>query len=190
MRRATQYAPQYALLSYIDASFWDRVTEFPVQFDERVYAAAVERARGIMSAADPSELAPEGKMAGGDECRYCAWQAQCIGVTIAQIPEKPAGLGDNAAAELKSLRDAERQLAASIDENEQLRAVAGEAIKQFLRAAGVRAHRGPDWSVQWTVAKGRQSVDQAALLKAAEAAGIKIDEFQREGRASERLTVT
>lgn len=190
MRRSTEYMPEYALISYIDASFWDRVYEFPVRFDSRVYDAAIERARAIMAASDPGDLAPEGKIAGGAECRYCAWSQQCIGVTIASVPESGARLGANAAAELKSLRDAERKLAASAEETEFTRAATQEAIKQFLRAAGVRGHKGDDWSVQWTVTKGRQSIDQAALLEAAKHAGIKTDEFRREGKPAERLTVT
>jgi len=54
----------------------------------------------------------------------------------------------------------------------------------------VRGHKGDNWSVQWTVTKGRQSIDQAALLEAAADAGIQIDEFKKEGKPAERLTVT
>jgi len=190
VRRATDHQPEYAILSYIDASFWDHITEFPVRFDPRVYDAAIERARSIMAATDPGDLAPEGKIAGGGECRYCAWGQQCVGTTLASMPPGGARLGANAAAELKSLRDAERALAASAEATEYTRAATQEAIKQFLRTAGVRGHKGDNWSVQWTVTKGRQSIDQAALLEAAADAGIQIDEFKKEGKPAERLTVT
>jgi len=190
VRRATDHQPEYAILSYIDASFWDHITEFPVRFDPRVYDAAIERARSIMAATNPGDLAPEGKIAGGGECRYCAWGQQCVGTTLASMPPGGARLGANAAAELKSLRDAERALAASAEATEYTRAATQEAIKQFLRTAGVRGHKGDNWSVQWTVTKGRQSIDQAALLEAAADAGIQIDEFKKEGKPAERLTVT
>jgi hypothetical protein len=161
-----------------------------VRYDPKVYDAANARARRILAAADPIELLPEGKLAGGSECRWCAWAGQCTDVTVASIPQPAAGLGANAAAELKGLRDAERKLAASLDASATSQRAAQEAIKQFLRLHNVRGHKGDDWSVQWSSVKGRQSLDAAGLLAAAEAAGIRTEQYQKEGRAAERLTVT
>ena len=79
LRVATKYKPAYALLTYINASFLNDITEFAIRFDPVIYRAAKDRSRRIMGATDPSELPPEGKMAGGAECRYCAWSEQCLG---------------------------------------------------------------------------------------------------------------
>lgn len=185
LRATTEHQPKYALLTYINASFLNDITEFAIKFDQAVYRAAHDRARRILGAADPGELPPEGKMAGGAECRYCGWAEQCIGATIASIPTSSSGLGDNAVSELKGLRDIERRLADQGAEFEMLHAAACEAIKQFLREHGVRQHRDKDWSVSWAPVAGRQTLDTKAL----EAAGIDVEAYRKEGKAGERLIV-
>lgn len=81
IRRCTPYRPEYALISYADASFLDTITEFAVRFDPGVYAAAKDRALRIMVAENPAELPPEGRIAGGDECRYCPYRSRCLGMS-------------------------------------------------------------------------------------------------------------
>jgi hypothetical protein len=184
LRATTEHRPEYALLTYINASFLNDIQEFAIRFDPAIYRAAGDRARRILGASDPGELPPEGKMAGGSECKYCAWAEQCLGATVATIP--PNGeLGDDAIHELKGLRDLERKLADQGAEFEVLHAGACEAIKQFLREHGVRQHRGADWSVSWASVAGRSSIDTKAL----EAAGIDIEAYRKEGKAGERLIV-
>jgi hypothetical protein len=185
LRATTQHQPEYALLTYINASFLNDIQEFAIRFDPAIYRAAGDRARRILGASDPGELPPEGKMAGGSECKYCAWAEQCLGATIATIPPNGSELGDDAVHELKGLRDIERKLADQGAEFEIMHAAACEAIKQFLREHGVRQHRGDDWSVSWASVAGRASLD----AKAMEAAGIDVEIYRKEGRPGERLIV-
>lgn len=185
LRATTDHQPEMALLTYVNASFLNDVTEFAVRFDPVTYRAAGDRARRILGARVPADLPPEGKMAGGDECRYCAWAEQCIGATIAGIPPAANGLGSNAIGELKALRDAERDLAQRGEEWETLHANACEAIKEFLREHKVRGHRGDNWSVSWGPVAGRRTIDTAAL----EAAGVELSPFRKEGKPGERLIV-
>jgi hypothetical protein len=185
LRATTRHVPEYALLTYINASFLNDILEFPVKFNPMLYRAAHDRARRILGAADPAELPPEGKMAGGAECRYCAWAEQCIGTTIASIPSNSTELGDNAALELKGLRDLERRLSDEGEAHEITHAAACEAIKQFLREHGVSGHRGDGWSVSWGPVAGRKGLDIAA----AEMAGIDLSPYRKEGKAGERLIV-
>src|SRR4030095_15569542 len=110
LRATSEHQPEYALLTYINASFLNDIIEFPVKFNPMIYRTAHERARRILGATDPGELPPEGKMAGGGECRYCAWAEQCLGATIASIPANGSALNDDAARELHGLRDIERKL--------------------------------------------------------------------------------
>lgn len=186
VRHGTPYQPAFAVIVYIDASFLDKVTEFVVTFDQRIYDAAIIRARQIMSCEDPTEVAPEGQMAGGKECEYCAWASRCGAVNIARIPEGGVRLPPEAVAELKGLRDLERQLAASIEQSTQSQAQTKEAMKELLRSYDARAHRDREWSVQWSVTKARVSYDTAAL----EAAGFDLTPYRKEGKPSERLTIT
>ena len=71
MRETTEFKPRYAVITYINASFWDDVTEFVVAFDPAVYASAKARAAKVLTAGAASELPPEGFIAGGHECERC-----------------------------------------------------------------------------------------------------------------------
>jgi len=186
VRRCTDFAPEYAVISYTNASFWDEVTEFAVKYSERVYAAGAERAAGVFAATNPLQLVPEGKLAGGDECKYCGWATQCGEAEVSRVPAGGVRLATEAVAELKLLRDAERALAGAIDDNSSMRLVAQEAIKQFLHDHQVRAHKGDGWSVTWSTVKGRVTLNKDA----AQEAGIDLSPFEQEGNASERLIVT
>lgn len=186
IRHATEHQPAYALISYVDASFLDDIREFAVAFEPSIYDAAKQRARRVMTEINPLALPPEGKLSGGQECKYCAWSSHCAAVTVMGMP--PASdvkLGDNAAATLKALRDAERRLAEEKDTTETEHAAAREAVKEFLRANGVRRYTGDDWAVSWSSVKGRETVD----LKAVEAAGIDLSPFRKVGDPADRLTV-
>lgn len=187
VRQLTEHRPNYALISYVDASFLDDVREFAVPFDPAVYRAAQDRARRAMTCDDPLALPPEGKLAGGDECRWCPWASHCAAVAVAGIPtvDPEPPLGNNAVAELKALRDAERALDAKKDELAAQHAEACEAIKGFLRANGVRGHKGEGWSVSWSAVKGRATIDHAAV----EAAGLDLAPFKKPGKPGDRLIV-
>jgi hypothetical protein len=180
--------PEYAVLSYIDASDWSRCQEFVVKFDPKQYQAALDRARAIKFADDPVELPPEGKIIGGGECRWCPYQRQCGDGQVASLPEdRGVRLPADAVAELKSMRDIWVKMAGAIADNTYSKALAEEAIKALLRTHGARAHKETDgsWSVVWSTVKGSNRIDTKALL----AAGIDLDPFRKEGTASERLTV-
>jgi hypothetical protein len=48
-RELTPHHPEYALIAYTDASFWDEVVEFPVKLDPAVFQNAKDRAARIMT---------------------------------------------------------------------------------------------------------------------------------------------
>lgn len=185
IRHATHFAPTHAVIVYVDASFLDDIKEFTVPFDPKIYDAARGRARRIMTSVDALQLPPEGKISGGDECRYCPWASHCAAVTVAGIPREDKTLGDNAAAELRRLRDDERKWAVEKECAETEHAASREAIKEFLRTNGVRRFNGGDWSVSWASVKGRSTLD----IKAIEAAGIDLSPYQKQGDPADRLTV-
>jgi hypothetical protein len=100
LRELTSHRPNFALISYVDASFWDNCLEFVVAFDPEVYATAKQRARNIMLARSATELAPEGWVAGGSECKYCPFTQACgrARKTAEVDPEFIAEVGDLARA--------------------------------------------------------------------------------------------
>ena len=186
LRHATEHQPNYALISYVDASFLDDIREFAVAFDPAIYAAAKARALTVMTETDPLRLPPEGKLSGGDECKYCPWASHCAAVTVAGIPkEETKPLGDNAMAEFHALRDLERDWADRETHATTKHAEMRERIKESLRTHGVRRVNGEVWSISYSSIKGRETVD----IKAAEAAGIDLSPFRKVGDPADRLVV-
>ena len=186
IRHATAYRPNYALISYTDASFLDDVREFAVRFDPTIYEVAKHRARQVMTTDKPLDMPPEGKFAGGGECKYCPWKSHCAAVTVAGLPPVlDVQLSDNAMTELRIVRDLERALTTRAEEVAMELGHARQSIKDILREHGVRRAKGDDWSVSWSVAKGRETID----TKAAEAAGVDLLPFKKIGDPSDRLVV-
>jgi hypothetical protein len=186
LRAHTSFRPDYGLIAYLDASFLDEVTEFPVAYDPAVFEAAQTRAFAIMTAGDPIEMPPEGKLSGGAECSYCPWASHCNQVVVAGVPKEDGPvLGDNAMTELKMLRDKERQMDGAITAAAAEHGALKFRIKEFLRANHVRRVKGDGWEVSWTVTRGRETVD----VKAAEAAGIDLSAWRKLGEPGDRLTV-
>jgi len=185
IRHCTAYRPNYALISYTDASFLDDVTEFAIAFDPEIYAAAKTRATRVMTAAASLDLPPEGKLASGGECRYCPHRSRCAGDTVGAIPEDKEPLGGNALTALKTLVDEEQAARAEKDATARRHAEAQERIKEFLREHRTRKVEGDNWSVTWFPVKGRLSLDR----KAVEAAGIDLSPFETPGDPGERLTI-
>jgi hypothetical protein len=40
VRETTEFQPRFGVLTYIDASFWDNIIEFAIEFDPSVYVSA------------------------------------------------------------------------------------------------------------------------------------------------------
>ena len=186
IRACTPYRPNFALISYADASFLDTITEFAVAFDPAVYAAAKERARRIMLAEDPTELPPEGRIAGGGECRHCAFHHRCQGASVGAIPRDSVPVGANTLAHLKALVEQHEQADSEAEAAGRRREDIREQVRVLLRELGTRKVEGDGFSISWFPVKGRKSLDR----KAAERAGLDLARFEREGDPSERLTIT
>ena len=186
IRACTPYRPNFALISYADASFLDTITEFAVAFDPAVYAAAKERARRIMLAEDPATLPPEGRIAGGGECRHCAFHHRCQGAVVGAIPRDSVPVGANALAHLKALVEQHEQADGEAEAAGRRREDIREQVRVLLRELGTRKVLGDGFVISWFPVKGRKSLDR----KAAERAGLDLAPFEREGDSSERLTIT
>jgi hypothetical protein len=189
VRELTPFAPEYAVISYADASFWSEITEFAVRFEPDVYENAKARAAKVMTARQASELAPEGFITGGHECRYCPFAKTC-GIARHTVPElSSAAVDPQFVAEAHDLAvEAKRSQSAVADAETQLRNVQHE-IRERLRAKGLRRVAGDDFSIVWSPVKGRQSFDVPALKAAAIAAGVDVNQFETTGEPTDRLDV-
>ena len=189
VRDTTEYQPNFVLLTYIDASFWDTINEFVVEFNPEVYANAKARAVNVINARSASELPPEGWIAGGKECERCPFTKAC-GIERRAVPPNGNECADpQFAAEMRELAITYKLRQADIDAAEaRLRAIKYE-IQERLRAKQLRRVAGDDFSVNWTPVKGRQRFDVKALSAAAAAAGVGVEEFQTAATPGDRLDV-
>jgi CRISPR/Cas system-associated exonuclease Cas4 (RecB family) len=189
VRELTPYQPEYALISYADASFWHDVKEFPVRFDPEVFNTAKTRAREIMTADSAFALPPEGWIAGGRECGFCAFSQAC-GRQRADVPVKSAvEPSKKLIADAVALAREFKAREAEVDAAEIRLRAARMALTDRLREERVSNIKADGVSIAWSTIKGRENTDIKALCAAASAVGIDVNQFSRTGESSERLSV-
>lgn len=184
-RELTQYKPDYAVLSYMDASFWDDVDEFAIKFDPQLYDKMHERAV-VTKTSKGEELKPEGWIAGGKECEYCPFTKRC-GITRRRVPEQELVADTQFVAEMTDLCREHEELKKELDEITAELNAKKDQIKNRLREKQVRKLPG---IVSWSAVKGASRMDNQALIAAAKAAGINPEEFKVTGDPTDMLRVT
>ena len=185
IRETTNHRPEWGLLSYSNASFWDEVTEFPIRFDQSVFDQAKRRARQIMTSA-PTALPVEGVIAGGKECALCPFTGACGRARANLVPAAERAIGGADVEEIATLarlvRVAEQAETKAGTEVRELK----QRIRDLMTAAGTRKVAGV---ATWSAVKGRSSWDNDGVRKAAEAAGVDLSPFRRVGDPSDMLTI-
>ena len=185
VREFTNHAPDHAILAYLDASFPDQITEFRVDFDQKIYDGARLRAMHIMSAGDAIEVRPEGMIAGGKECGYCPWSSRCRGDAAAAHPKDKGGLSEEDGAAMGELIDEYDRLKAEADETTASLGLTKQEIKELLRGSNTRWAEAGGRKINWQSRKGKVSVD----TKAMEADGVDLEPYRREGDPFDVLTI-
>lgn len=187
IRECTKYKPEYALITYTDASFWDEVEEFAIKFDPRVYAEAKRRAAQILACKDdPSQIKPEGWISGGRECEYCPFKSTCSAVRT-NVPAGETVQDPQFVAEIEDLAKAYLKIKEEAEALEEKRREAQHNIKVRLTDKGVRKVPGV---VTWSYVKGRTSLDRDRLRKDLLAKGIDLSDYETTGDPSDSLRVT
>jgi hypothetical protein len=185
----TRHRPEYALLSYADASFWDLVYEFPIRRDPAIFAAAQQRASTIMLARTAEELKPEGWIAGGAECGYCPFTRACGRARSAVPSNTDTDAHPQLVAELADLARAVKRLEAETDAaGAKLRGAQNE-IRERMRANGLRRVASDGVSITWSAVRGRPAYDVPKIREAAAAAGIDVEQFRTVGDPTDRLII-
>jgi hypothetical protein len=189
VREQTKHKPNYALLSYANASFLDDVTEFAVKFDPDIYAQAKIRARSILETENAKDIRPEGWIEGGKECDHCPYAASC-GIERHNLPsakyaDKP--VDPQFKAEMVDMvRDANEVRAVLEGAKEKFREHQ-DMIKHRLREKNVRKIEGV---VSWTDVKGRISYDNEAIRAWAIKKGLDIEKYSDVGDPTDRLVLS
>jgi hypothetical protein len=190
LRELTKHQPQWAVISYINASFVDDIREFPVQFNPEIYATAKARAAHIMTAMRADELKPEGWIAGGKECAYCPFTKAC-GIERRTVAANGNDCADpQFIAEMRELAVAYKVRQAEVDAAEARLRASQYEIKERLRTKQLRRVVGGDFTVTWSAVKGRPGTNVKALNAAATAAGVDVAEFETVGDPGDRLTIS
>jgi CRISPR/Cas system-associated exonuclease Cas4 (RecB family) len=190
LRKLTKYKPQFAVLIYTNASFFDDTVEFVVEFDPAVFEEAERRARQIMQATDAAELKPEGWIDGGTECGYCPYAKACRAIR-GNVPDTDKVAHDpQFIAEMIDLANQERKAHSVVDAASVAHRELQEKIKSRLREKSLRFVKTPDLNIVWSAVKGRPSFDMPGIKAAAAAAGVNLQGFETTGQPSDRLLVS
>jgi len=189
VREIGNFAPTHCLISYVDASFWNDAVEYVVKFDPAIFEQAKKRGTKVMTATKPSELPPEGWIAGGAECRYCPFTTAC-GIERHAVPgHTSAPVDPQFVSEIRDLaREAKQHQGEADASTAKLREIQHE-IRERLRAKSLRRVEGDDFAVVWSPVKGRNSCDGKQLKAAAVAFGIDITQFETTGQPTDRLDI-
>jgi CRISPR/Cas system-associated exonuclease Cas4 (RecB family) len=189
IHETTNHRPEYAVIIYVNASWLDDIRVFVIKRDPAIYAACKTRADMVYDAANPGDLAPEGKIRGGSECDYCPFQRQCSMAQIGRMPvEKSNGTIAKADEEnLRTLAVRDREIRAEIARLTKTKDSTSEELKEFLRKEGRRFAKTSDgYSVTYSVIAGRKSYDYERIVQDT---GINLDDYASVGDPSERITV-
>lgn len=164
-------APRGHLL-HINASDYSDIREITVP---AIDITPLEiRARAIMTGPMP---APEGRIAGGDECQYCLFQTACLGAPI----ENKGHLRDEDRAAIEAARARAKAATEAAAAQEALANQAREEIRDILRKADVR--RAPKLARIARVQNTRLDTEQM------ERDGIDLSKYKKLGRSSETVTL-
>ena len=186
VREQTSYEPTHSILSYTDASFWSDVKEFVIEFDQKLYDTAKQRAMTIMTETDLNKILPEGWLAGGYECRYCPFTVAC-GIERRNLPYQDNEVDPQFAAEMFYAAIVLEDDGKSRDTLDSETRTLQDQIKRRLREKGVKKIPGV---LTWSHVKGRTGYDNKQIKQAAVDAGIDVEQFRTAGEPGDRLVIT
>ena len=188
-RIVTKHRPDYALLVYTNASFFDDTIEFVVRYDAAIFAQARRRAAQVFNATQASDLEPEGWIGGGRECDYCQFSTACRALRGDVPNTESVTIEPQFLAELFDLATAERACRAQLEAAEAEHRAAQEKIKVALKSQSLNRVKTREMNIVWSTVVGRPSFDMPKLKEAAVAAGFNLQRFERVGQPTDRLTV-
>jgi hypothetical protein len=185
IRELTHWKPSHSIVLYVNASFLSDMKPFVVEYNPEIYIVAKQRANDIWSVDDPLMVVPEGRFSG--TCEHCRWRVACGTTTLKGIPDREDKIAD---PEVVEMLDPQVKLYFELKEAAEAAEKAfkaqGERLKEHLMDLGSRKVPGTEWSVTWYPMPGKKSLDR----KAAEAAGIDLSPYEKEGLGFDVLRVT
>ena len=196
IRKEGTYAPAFGIVAYVNASFPDDIRVFPKFFNQVEFDNQIRRAMAILGANDAQQLQPEGKIAGEKECAYCPFAHICLGYAPSvpggtkQFDALPGGKREALRRAIGKVANARRQL----KDLESIEAEGEAKVKDALIDAGTKRASGAlkdgtKFRVTWEPTAPRMSWDNEMLMEALNQLGLNPDDFRKEGKVGERLTI-
>lgn len=188
MRRIGTYMPSYAVILYVNASFYSERKLYYVAFDEEYAARLTRRASEIMYERSLTNLPrQEGLFINeGTECQYCPFKKECTKAAVSMIPKDkkaaPPGVAEKLAPLIEQYAQANDGKQFAEHETKRI----GDDVKAILEQAGTKSVRTPVGSVSYFAMKTPTRVSQEKML----AAGIDPTPFLEGGELYPRLTIT
>lgn len=189
-RQQTSWKPNYAVIIYIDASFFDDIEVFVVPYDHDVFEVAKMRAESVFEIKNPGDIMAEGKIDG--TCTYCPYKIACAQTSQKATPTKGEANSKNTPSplleEFERLVTAERVASAAAKAAEAEKKATAEKLKHWFRETGVRSAKSADGAIKASISwiKGRKTLDVSAMRDA----GIPVDDFMKEGEGHDRLNIS
>jgi hypothetical protein len=185
IREKTEYKPDHWLILYVDASFIDNITPFLIDFDPDVYESAKAKATRVFEATCASDMYPEGKLSG--DCDHCTFKTACGEAVLSEYASakksadvEPEQLGDVEVLVRKYL-ELKSQFEPLEDEMKRVKQDVVEKLLEIQRS-GIKTDR---WRVTLAKMPGRSTLD----VKALEATGLDLSQYQKRGQDYLQLTV-
>jgi hypothetical protein len=185
-RELTEYKPDYAIVLYVDASFFDKIKVFAFKFEPYIWEVAKKRAAHIFKADKAEEMTPEG-MIDKKSCEHCEWSQACLTLILGSIPEKDKdkklppeqeeimiGLINN----FYDISQEHKVLAAALERSKM-------DVREFLVDVGKRGVKTKGGTVSWYT-MSRSGLDKRAM----EEDGIDLERYKTMGSPFEVLRIT
>jgi len=186
IRELTNHKPYWGIILYVNASFYDDISVFPIEFDEKVYQNGLKRANLVYDVSSAMEIRPEGKMTG--DCDYCRWRFACGNATHQSIPEKMKKADEDPEAVEALVEPITEYFLSKVeyDAAETRFEEAKLAIKEAVAEVGKSKIKGDGWQVSYNAQAGRKTISRTLM----EEAGLNPDDYTTEGPGFDKLTVT
>lgn len=191
IRESTDFKPKYAVILYVDCSFFDEMQIYIVEYTEKMYDYAKQRADLVFAKdAKAENFRAEGRIDG--TCDFCDYREACMETIRGSIPdgEDEDDLTEEDKELLDSLVMKSSKCQIDFKAAEKAHKEAKADLSEILKEHGRKALRDPKYSVTITWNKGRKSLDKEALNDDMEEAGLNMDDYYTTGLGFETVRVT
>lgn len=186
VRSLSPYNPDYAVITYVNASFYDDKKVFVIPFDQATADHLRVRASSIMYDFKPDKPpVPEERLRGGKYCQYCEFLERCWDQTADKIRTREQPLSDTGDAAAKDLVNTIVEARDLIDKYTTVKKEAEFNLSELLSDEKTFRAKGSFGTVSVFKPKPRKVYD----TKAMERDGIDISKYESDSQSRPRISI-